>query len=378
MTTNAGHLVHGMGLAPEPPTWPAITPAEAVSILPHFPNAGRLIDLRWHSPRPFSAAALMATSRGEFVLKRHHRTLRDADGLAQEHAFIAHLRAAGLSVPEIMATGDGSGTVAAGEWTYELHRKAPGLDLYREAVSWTPFASYAHAHAAGAALAQLHVAAQGFDAPARPPQPLVASFTILTAPDPLAGAARYVAARPALAAFLAGRPWQRDLAQVFAVPGKGLCELLVDQPKLWTHNDWHPSNLLWSDHGKVSTVFDFGLSDCGCAVHDLATAIERCAIQWLQLGAGRDDDIGDPACALALIAGYQTILPLTPGDIATVVRLLPLVHLEFALSEIDYFAGILADRNQAAQVWDDYLIGHAQWFRSGAGRGFLARLMAAS
>lgn len=378
MTANAGHLVHGMGLALEPPTWPVITPAEAHSILPHFPGAGRLIDLRWHSPRPFSAAALMATSRGEFVLKRHHRTLRGADGLAQEHAFIAHLHAAGLSVPEVMATNDGSGTVADGEWMYELHRKAPGLDLYREAVSWTPFESHAHAHAAGAALARLHGAAQGFDAPARPPQPLVASFTIPTAPDPLAGAASYVAARPALAAFLADRPWQRDLAELFAALGEGLADQLAAQPALWTHNDWHPSNLLWSEDGDVSTVFDFGLSDRGCAVHDLATAIERCAIQWLHLGAGRDDDIADPASALALIAGYQTILPLTPGDIATVVGLLPLVHVEFALSEIDYFAGILADRNQATQVWDDYLIGHAQWFRTGAGRAFLAHLMAGS
>jgi Ser/Thr protein kinase RdoA (MazF antagonist) len=376
MTAGAGHLVHGMGLALEAPAWPVITRAEAAAILPHFPRAGRLIGLTWHSPRPFSSATLMTTSQGEFVLKRHHHTLRDAEGLAQEHRFIAHLHAAGLSVPKVMAADDDSGTVAQGAWTYELHRKAPGADLYRDATSWTPFASYDQAHAAGAALARLHVAAQGFDAPMRPPQPLVSSFTIVPAPDPTVAAAAYVAARPGLAAFLADRPWQNDLAPLFEALGQGLSERLAHQPALWTHNDWHPSNLLWSDHGDVSTVFDFGLADRGCALHDLATAIERCAIAWLQMSASRDNAIGDPATALALIAGYRTVLPLTPDDIETVARLLPLVHVEFAMSEIDYFAGILADPEQAAQAWDDYVIGHAQWFHSRAGRDFLRSLTA--
>ena len=430
MSGGAGHRVHGMGLALEAPTWPVITRDEAAAVLRHFPAAGRLIALRWHSPRPFSAATLLDTTTGAFVLKRHHHTLRDAAGLAQEHTFIAHLRANGLSVPEIMTASDGSGTVAEGDWTYELHRQAPGHDLYRDAPSWTPFASHGHAYAAGIALARLHLAAQGFDAPARPPQPLVGSFGILTAPDPVAGAASYVAARPALAAFLADRPWQRDVAHLFAMQGEGLPARLADQPPLWTHNDWHPSNLLWSDQGDVATVFDFGLADRTSAVHDLATAIERSAIRWLDLArptplsnhhpvpppgrhpappllrhpgldpgssflirpnegkatneegrhytATETPTIADPASALALIAGYRSVRPLTPADIATVVHLLPLVHVEFALSEIDYFAGVLGDTDQAAQAWGDYLIGHAQWFRSDDGRAFLAHLLAAS
>jgi len=165
---------------------------------------------------------------------------------------------------------------------------------------------------------------------------------------------------------------------LFAKLGDGLSAYLADQPALWTHNDWHPSNLLWSPEGEVSTVFDFGLADRSCAVHDLATAIERCAVQWLQLGAGRDNAIGDTVTALALIAGYRSVLPLAPQDVAAVVHLLPLVHVEFALSEMDYFAGILRDPAQAAQVWDDYLIGHAHWFLSAAGRDFLAAIEAAA
>lgn len=363
----AGHLVHGMGTALEAPAWPAITTAEAEAVLAHFPGAGRLIAQHWHSPRPFSAATLVQAIGGELFLKRHHRSLRSPAALAEEHDFVAHLRWAGLNVPEIMTMTSGASTVAQGDWTYELHRQAPGIDLYRDRTSWTPFLSHRHAHAAGVALARLHLAARDFTAPPRGPHPLVATFTILPAPDPLAAAAAYVAARPALATFLAGTHWQQELARLFAALGNGLAERLESQPPLWTHNDWHPSNLLWSPDGYVCTIFDFGLATRTCALHDIATAVERTAIPWLQLG----EEPADVDAALAILAGYRTVLPLSRADIVTVIRLLPLVHVEFALSEVDYFAGILADRDQAALAWQTYLIDHAEWFLSPAGQDFL-------
>jgi Ser/Thr protein kinase RdoA (MazF antagonist) len=368
------HLVHGMGTAMETPTWPVITIDEAAAVIASFPAAGRLTALHWHSPRPFSAATLVHTTEGAFFLKRHHHSLRSIEGLAEEHAFIAHLASAGVSVPEILSTADGATAVARGEWSYELHREAPGRDLYRDSLSWTPFLSHAHAHAAGVALARLHIAARSFTAPARRPQPLVANFTILPAADPIAAVEAYVAARPAMAAFLAARPWRRELGQLFAALGEGLPAMLAGQVPLWTHNDWHPSNLLWADDGSVRTVFDFGLADRTCAVHDIATAVERTAVQWLKLGQGEDATIADPDAALALLAGYATIQPLSRSDIATIVRLLPLVHVEFALSEIDYFTGVVADPASAALAWDEYLVGHAAWFRTAPGQDFLRRI----
>lgn len=375
MATQAAHLVHGMGTAMEAPTWPAITADEANAVIARFPAAGRLTGLHWHSPRPFSAATLAHTTQGAFLLKRHHRSVRSIEGLAEEHAFIAHLAGAGMSVPEVMATADGATAVTSGAWSYELHRAAPGADLYRDSLSWTPFASHAHAHAAGVALANLHEAARSFSAPARRPQPLVASFTILPAADPLAAAEAYVAARPALAAFLESKPWRRELARLFEALGQGLAPLLAEQTPLWTHNDWHPSNLLWTNGGSVRTAFDFGLADRTCAVHDIATAIERTAVRWLDLGQGTDD-IGDPEAALALLAGYATTAPLGRATIAAVVRLLPLVHLEFALSEIDYFTAVVEDPASAVLAWEGYLIGHAEWFLSDAGRSFLRAIEA--
>ena len=359
-----------MGTALEAPTWPAITPTEAEAILARFPAAGAMTALRWHSPRPFSAAALVETDGGTFLLKRHHRQVRTAAALEQEHVFMAYLRSSGLSVPEVILTAAGGGAMENGDWTYELHRSAPGLDLYRDRPSWTPFLSHRHAHEAGAALARLHRAARGFDASPRGSHPLVASFTILPAPDPLAAAQAYVAARPALATFLADKPWVEELARLFAALGAGLSPQLARQPTLWTHGDWHPSNLLWSDEGTVVTTFDFGLAEQTCALHDLATAIERTAIPWLE----PDHAPADAQAALALLSGYHTVLPLSREDVATTIALLPLIHIEFALSEVDYFAGILADPDQAALAWNGYLIGHADWFLSPAGQDFLAQV----
>lgn len=369
----AVHLVHGMGTDMAAPSWPAITAEEAATVVAQFPAAGPLEHVHWHSPRPFSAAALIETGQGMFLLKRHHRRMRTPDQLGAEHRFIAHLRTR-ITVPEVMTlAASDSGALARGDWTYELHRKAPGVDLYRDRPSWTPFLSLAQARAAGVALAQLHRASQGFDAPARPPQPLVASFTILPDPDPIAAAERYVAARPALAAFLAPRPWRRELASLFSALGDGLQPRLAAQPALWTHNDWHPSNLLWEAE-EVRTVIDFGLADRTCALHDLAIAIERSGVAWLALGQGADAAIGQPEAACALLAGYAATTAFGAEDRATLVRLLPLVHLEFALSEVAYFAGVLGDMSAAALAWDGYLIGHAAWFLSEPGQAFLRRI----
>nr|WP_037519804.1 phosphotransferase [Sphingomonas sp. LH128] len=368
--SRADHLVHGMGTELEAPVWPAITEPEAEGVLAHFPQVGRVEALRWHSPRPFSAATLVEAGGETLFLKRHHRAVRSRAALGEEHAFMAHLRAKGLSVPDVMVTSDGGGAVAQGEWTYELHRRAPGIDLYRERQSWTPFLSHDHAFEAGVALARLHAASRDFAAEARDDRPLVASFTIVPSSDPLASAEAYLAARPALDAYLDGKSWRRELARLFDALGEGIVDRIKGRPTLWTHNDWHPSNLLWSVRGTVSAVIDFGLATRTCAIHDLATAIERTAIPWLEIGG----NAGDPQAARALIAGYRTVLPLTGADVHTIARLLPLVHVEFALSEVDYFAGILADRGQADLAWQDYLIGHAEWFLSPPGRDFLSRL----
>ena len=136
------------------------------------------------SPRPFSAAGVVAAGSSRVFVKRHHRSVRDREGLLEEHRFIAHLRAHHLPTPEVLQTEDGETAIEAGEWTYEVHEIPAGVDLYQDAHSWTPFRSLEHARSAGRMLARLHIAARDFTAPRRKPRPLVAGFTIFAAGDP--------------------------------------------------------------------------------------------------------------------------------------------------------------------------------------------------
>ena len=91
--------------------------------------------------------------------------------------------------------------------TYEVHEIPTGLDVYENAVSWTPFRSVDHARSAGEMLARLHLAAQLYDAAPRKPRPLVASFTIFASQNAREALEQYLEARPLLNLHL---PTYRD------------------------------------------------------------------------------------------------------------------------------------------------------------------------
>jgi hypothetical protein len=48
-----------------------------------------------------------------------------------------------------------------------------------------------------------------------------------------------------------------------------------------------------------------------------------------------------------------------------------LCHAEFALSEADYFLGVLCSEEKAQMAHGGWLVGHARWFRSAAGEKLL-------
>ena len=54
--------------------------------------------------------------------------------------------------------------------------------------------------------------------------------------------------------------------------------------------------------------------------------------------------------------------------------LLPLVHIDFALSEIDHYQGAFGARAQADHAWEGFLLGHAAWFGTAPGQALLAAL----
>jgi len=378
-SSEASPQVHGMGLEPVAPDWARLTLTEVNRLLQHYPSLGQASELIWHSPRPFSAGVIAQLDAGRIFIKRYDRRVRDIDALGEEHRFIAHLRAAGLPVVDVIADAGGVSAVAMADSSYEVHRVAPGVDVYREALSWSPFLSSAHAVAAGRALAQLHCAASAYDAPARSAQTLVSSFTIFNSADPLAQMQRYIDARPALANYLVAHPWREQVRHTL-MPFYVLFEPFIGRlPELWTHNDWHASNLLWSDAGPqavVRSVLDFGLCDRTCALHDLATAIERNIVEWLAIAGDSGNHLERVHFDLldALLDGYETLRPLSAIESAALPALLPLVHAEFALSEVDYFHGVVHTVDNAALAYDGYFLGHAAWFNTPAGQALLDHL----
>ena len=298
----AAGLVHGMGKELVEPDWAPLTGGEVGAVLARYglpaghglvasgtgqaatPRTGTVV--AWSSPRPMSAAGLVRHGTGTVFVKRHHVRVRSAAQLAAEHAFAAHLRASGLPVPAVRRTAAGRTVVADGDFVYEVHEVAAGIDLYRDAMSWTPYLSPGHARAAGAALARLHRAAAGFTRAARPPAVLTSSCCVITAADPLAEVDAIAHRRPGLARYLAGRDWRRDLARDHLPVIRRAAPLLAGREPRWGHGDWHPSNLTWDSAGpdaQVVGVFDLGLANRTFAVHDLAVALERSVIAWLDL-----------------------------------------------------------------------------------------------
>ncbi|MBN3817087.1 phosphotransferase, partial [Paraburkholderia sp. Se-20369] len=173
---------------------------------------------------------------------------------------------------------------------------------------------------------------------------------------------------------LGARNWRDDVAAAIGPYHACLAPLLPALPPLWTHGDWHASNLLWSNgepDAQVRTVLDFGLSDRTCAVYDIAVAIERNAIDWMAPADARRIEY---AQIDALLDGYEAVTPLSDDAYAALVALLPIVHTEFALSEVAYFDGIVRSPETVDVAYDGYLIGHARWFGERDGRQLLGWL----
>src|SRR5215469_547157 len=372
-------MAHGLDGSLVEPDWPPLALDEVRSLLAGYPRFEGPFELLSHSPRPLSAASVVLTRNERIFVKRHARVVRNVEGLREEHRFMAHLAAHGIAVPRVFANAQDESAVEDGEWTYEVHSIPNGIDLYGDAISWTPFHSVAQARSAGVALARVHLAAAGFDAPPRTLRPLVAGFSIFAANDPAAAWDEYVAPRQALQSYLERSGCGDEVLDLLALFHAELLPLLPALLPLWTHNDLHPSNLFWSDESldaQAVAVIDFGLSDRANAVHDIAHAVERSIVEWLVL-------VNDPARPeavpvhldhlFALVEGYELVRPLSREERLALAPMLALCHAEFALSETDYFLTALKSEEKAWYACEGWLLGHARWWR-GAGAEVLSTL----
>jgi Ser/Thr protein kinase RdoA (MazF antagonist) len=375
MTTTA--TAHGMDGRLVEPDWPPLTLGEVRALLVIFPGCDEPIEILSVSPRPFSTASVVATKSGRVFIKRHHKSVRDREGLLEEHRFMQYLREHDAQAPRVLTASSGETVIEIGAWTFEVHEVPEGVDLYEEALSWTPFRSTAHARSAGEALARLHHASQGFGAPRRKTQPLVAGFTIFAAEDPGEAMERYIEARPALAEDADVRNSCGEALELLAPFHAELKPLLPALKSLWTHNDLHASNLLWSDasdDARALAVIDFGLADRTNAVHDLAQAIERNIVEWLDLieDSTHGEEVRVHIDHLeAMLDGYEQVRPLSEEEAAALAPMTALCHAEFALTEADYFLSVLHSKESAKVASMDYLVGHARWFRGVGGQRLL-------
>jgi Ser/Thr protein kinase RdoA (MazF antagonist) len=355
-----------------PADWPALRPDETRAVLARYPDVAHDVELLWHSPRPLSAAALVEAGGARWFLKRHALEVRNAATLGEEHRFMRHLQRHGYSVPMVLHNRDGGTATVHEGWVYEVHTPLQGIDLYRELVSWSPLCSLAHARSAGAALARLHEAAQGYAAAQRDTHLLVTRDDLVRAADPIHALRAQFPQRPGLAQYLGRRNWERDFERILLPPQQRIQARIAEAPRLWTHNDWHASNLAWSSEGDKATVrsaFDFGLASPTFALFDLATAIERNAVAWLELERGAAAVHADTA--VALLGGYAEVRPLSAADLDLVAGLLPVLHIDFALSEVEYFHAVTGTPAHADLAYDSFLLGHAKWFDTAPARHLL-------
>jgi Ser/Thr protein kinase RdoA (MazF antagonist) len=356
--------------------WPRLELPDLVPVLCNVGVDPTGVALEWHSARPLSSAAIARVGGTRLFIKRHDRRVRRVADLEEEHAFMQHLRAHGMAISRVFTAADGHSAIAIGDWTYEVHELGRGVDAYREAQSWTPFSSPAHAFAAGRALAELHAAACSYAAPPRSALILVSNDRLIGAADPIAALGDELAVRPVLGNYLDARPWVADLGRVLAPFHAQYRRCSARLARVWTHNDWHASNLLWSNGGPtahVAGVIDFGLCDCTTRIYDLATAIERNTIPWLEIQEGRRGT-ADCTRVTALLAGYLDRAELAEHERAALAAILPIVHVGYALSEIEYFHGITRSAGNADLAYDAFLLGHCRWFLEPEGENLLGHL----
>ena len=108
-------------------------------------------------------------------------------------------------------------------------------------------------------------------------------------------------------------------------------------------------------------------------MHDLALALERAVVSWLDLPE-TGTATADLAATAVLLDGYQTVRRLTGAEAVALPLLLPVVHVEYALSEADYFTGVAVSPEMGTANADlayEYLIGHARWFGQPPGAALL-------
>ena len=89
----------------------------------------------------------------------------------------------------------------------------------------------------------------------------------------------------------------------------------------------------------MAGVLDLGLSNRTVAVYDLAVALERSAVDWLDVA--ETGLVAGLEAVDALLDGCEEVQPFDEFELGALVEVLAVVHLEYAFFEVEYFAKVV-------------------------------------
>jgi Ser/Thr protein kinase RdoA (MazF antagonist) len=334
--------------------WEPISDAEARGVV------GEGAQVLARHRRWLFAVARCSSPHGDVYLKRQPPMGRDIEQLRRQHLLTNHL--ADRGVPAARAIGL---VEAAGLW-YELHEPAAGEDVYTGADTWDPFARDAHVVSAGRMLARLHAAGADFPDPTPQQQ---AGFVVqlgMVARKPADAVERLARLRPAVAEHLATRSWRGPVEAAYAELFDRLRPYLPALPQRPLHGDWQTNNLFFTGD-ECAGIIDFHQADYAPRLLDLAVAVERNCFFWNRISAG-DDAAFDLRQAELLVRAYDAETPLEPIERVVLADVLAVCQFEYGISFLDYYAGVERDAAKADWAWNDFVLGHARWWGSPAGR----------
>ena len=334
--------------------WGPIEPSEAAAVL------GRPVEIVAQHLRWLFAVARCRWDGGEAIVKRQPPMGRDPGQLHWQHRLANHV--ADRGVPAVRSRG----IVIHDELWYELFDVARGDDTYAGVDTWEPFRSPRHVRSAGRMLAALHEAGDDFEP--RIPQPqrgfVVQIGSVRLAP---ADAMELLASeRAAVAAYLAGRAWRDQVERAYGELFDRLRPVVSSLPTAPLHGDWQTNNLFFRGD-EVSAVIDFHQADYAQRMLDLAVAVERNCFFWNRISEG-DDQAYDLEHARLLIEAYDDQSRISAAERAAFADILAACQFEYGISFLDYYWGIERDAEKADWAWETFVLGHALWWQSEAGR----------
>lgn len=349
--------------------WPEWTEEELRLALPFWPEVGDLVEVIRPGGRPLTSSALIRTTTGQWFVKRRHPMTRPWEALVAEHAMVEHLRENGIPTPALARTAEGGTAKELNGSLVEIQALADGDDLYLGRHTWQPFLKRAHAVEVGRMLRRIHTVLASYAAS----EPVEhwgipsAAFGLACADD-LAGT---IMAKPGLAEFLASRPeWQKELESI-SPSLERVRDWGATTPRQRIHGDPQANNHLF-EGDQVASVIDFHLATEAPALVDLAIAIDRNGLLWLEILGDRPDAYDLDGIA-GLLEGYG---PLTAEERNVLPDLLAVCQVDFALDLMSYYMTLEQSLPRATWCWEAYLLAHTHWHASDHGQRFRQQLIA--